>query len=238
MSNACMTAVFRHSKSKGSARLVLLAMADEANDEGLLTAYRRSQSWLARKANVDEGTARRAIAALVESGEVLLLARGDGRASSDYRLSLPGIEGVQDAPPAPADRAPRPGEMHPQGAQPAPPIIPLLPVGSLSAPEDDGFEAFWAAYPRKTDKANARKAWPRALRKTTADVLLAGARRLAAERRDPKFTPHASTWLNGERWTDAPITTNRPAHADYLDSDERRAEPDRRISADEIWGTA
>jgi len=130
-----MSAVFRTSQAKGSARLVLLAMADEASDEGLLTAYRRSQSWLAQKANVDGGTCRRAIKQLVALGEVVVIDRGDGRKSSDYQLNLPGIEGVQDAPPAPAGRAPRGGKSRAQGVQDAPPIIPFSPGTTQSHPK-------------------------------------------------------------------------------------------------------
>lgn len=91
MSVEALTIVFRHSASTGAARLVLLAMADEASSEGYLTAYRRSQSWFARKANVDARTVRRAIDTLVELGEVEVLTVGDGRTLSDYRLILPGL---------------------------------------------------------------------------------------------------------------------------------------------------
>lgn len=220
MSTAATTAVFRHSAAKGSARLVLLAMADEANDQGLLTAYRRSQSWLGRKANVDAGTVRRAIASLVELGEVRVLAKGDGRASSDYQLLLPGLEapddeGVQPAPPAPAGCAPRPGDLPPQGVQPAPPIIPLHPVppGATPTPRATdavlaaGFDRFWTAYPRGTAKGDARKAWPAAVKAAGGiEPIVAGAERYRDDpNRDDRYTAHAATWLRAERWADPPL---------------------------------
>lgn len=147
MSNRSLTAAFQHSRAKGSARLVILAMADEANDEGLLTAYRRSQSWIAHKANLDKSTVRRAIDTLEELGEVKVLAQGDGRTSSDYQLTLPGLaspagddEGAQPArpypaPPGRAKRTPRGGESPPQGQQDAAPIIPVSPGASPSEPD-------------------------------------------------------------------------------------------------------
>lgn len=215
MSTACMSAVFRHSVSKGSQRLVLLAMADEANDEGLLTAYRRSQSHLARKANVDEGTVGRAIKALVTLGEVDLLARGDGRRSSDYRLVLPGIEGVQDATPGSAIRAPRGGDVPPQGPQDATPIIPFSPSPTPSAPPtrdgdvaaiESAFASFWHVYPRHTDKGSARRAWTAAVKKATPSVIIEGATRYANDpNRDEAYTKHASTWLNAEAWDNPPL---------------------------------
>ena len=91
MSNAALNAVWSGSQSRGAARLVLLAMADEANDEGYLTAYRRSQAHLGQKANLPERTVRRAIADLVSTGEVEILAPGSGRQQSDYLIRLPGL---------------------------------------------------------------------------------------------------------------------------------------------------
>lgn len=64
------------------------------------------------------------------------------------------------------------------------------------------FDEFWQAYPRKTDKANARKAWVKAVKKKDPRELVAAAVGYAATRPDPKFTAHPSTWLNGERWDD------------------------------------
>jgi hypothetical protein len=71
---------------------------------------------------------------------------------------------------------------------------------------DPQFDEFWAAYPRKTDKANARKAWDKAVKKTPGRTMILAAAALAAARPDPKYTAHPSTWLNGERWEDQPLT--------------------------------
>lgn len=72
--------------------------------------------------------------------------------------------------------------------------------------EPEGFSSFWMAYPRKIAKGAAVKAYAKALKTTTPDVLLAAASRFASERlgQDEKFTPHPSTWLNAQRWDDAP----------------------------------
>lgn len=66
----------------------------------------------------------------------------------------------------------------------------------------DLFPEFWHAYPRKTDKANAKKVWGKAIKKKPASEIIAAAAAYAATKPDPKFTAHASTWLNGERWDD------------------------------------
>ena len=64
------------------------------------------------------------------------------------------------------------------------------------------FETFWEAYPRKDGRKNSTTAFNRALKVATLAEILAGVERLKAEKRDPKFIPLASSWLNGERWTD------------------------------------
>ncbi len=68
------------------------------------------------------------------------------------------------------------------------------------------FEVFWAAYPRRIAKFKARTAFDKALKHSTAEEIIAGARRYAKERegQDPQFTKHPATWLNGGCWEDEP----------------------------------
>ncbi len=72
---------------------------------------------------------------------------------------------------------------------------------------DRWFADFWQLYPRKTAKAAAFKA---AKSKATTEAnraeITAGLKAQLPElrSREPHFIPHASTWLNQERWTDEP----------------------------------
>lgn len=75
---------------------------------------------------------------------------------------------------------------------------PKPPRGRVSD-EDPAFAEFWAGYPRKDDKGHARSAWARALRKASAEEIVAGLRRYRF-RDEPQFMPLPATWLNGERW--------------------------------------
>lgn len=83
---------------------------------------------------------------------------------------------------------------------------------------DDAFDAFWSIYPNKVSKPHALKAWRTAARKATAEVIVEGLKpwiaRWEAEGTERKFIPHASTWLNGERWTNAPAQVNVSALLD------------------------
>ncbi|MGY3496683.1 helix-turn-helix domain-containing protein [Bradyrhizobium sp. USDA 4502] len=72
----------------------------------------------------------------------------------------------------------------------------------------EGFEEFYAAYPRHVARGAAEKAYARIIRagEATPDELLVAARRYADERngQEPKFTKHPATWLSKQCWLDEP----------------------------------
>jgi len=79
----------------------------------------------------------------------------------------------------------------------------------LFHPPPDAFEDFWRAYPRKVGKGAARKAYAKALRLTDHDTIMVALsdQRPAMEAKESQYIPHASTWLNQERWEDEPEET-------------------------------
>jgi hypothetical protein len=68
----------------------------------------------------------------------------------------------------------------------------------------DGFEEFYEAYPRHVGREAARKAYAKAIKSTTAETILAAAKKYAQQRRgqDPHYTAHPATWLNRGSWAD------------------------------------
>ena len=66
------------------------------------------------------------------------------------------------------------------------------------------FADFWSVWPRKESRPAALKAWDKAIRRQGSDVIVEAAIRYAQNpnRPDKQFIPHASTWLNGDRWDD------------------------------------
>lgn len=73
------------------------------------------------------------------------------------------------------------------------------------------FDEFWKIYPRREAKAAARKAWDKAIKRADPGAITEGARRYRDDPgRDPKFTAHAATWLNADRWTDEPLPRGSP----------------------------
>ena len=86
---------------------------------------------------------------------------------------------------------------------------------------DEAFNTFWAAYPRKVDKYQARLNWDRLMKDKTVKVkeIMDG---LEAQiptllQRGP-FVPHAATWLRHHRWRDQveDIAPHEPTQAEKL----------------------
>ena len=97
------------------------------------------------------------------------------------------------------------------------------------ARDDESFKAFWAVYPRKRAKGAAEKAFVSALKRAPPEQIIEGARRYADERKgqDPKFTAHPATWLNADRWKDEPDHEHtRTLNADRIDAIISGRDPD------------
>jgi hypothetical protein len=102
----------------------------------------------------------------------------------------------------------------------------------LQAGLEAGWEEFWNVYPRKQEKKAARLSFEKALKETTLEVLLAGARRYAADpNRTREFTKLPATWLNRGCWDDEALPertlTPEQREAKLLADKEARWERDR-----------
>lgn len=71
---------------------------------------------------------------------------------------------------------------------------------------DEQFAEFWKHYPIKRDKKKAHKAFLKALKRTSLEELIAGAKNYASDPgREEKYTKYAEGWLNGDCWNDEPV---------------------------------
>jgi hypothetical protein len=75
----------------------------------------------------------------------------------------------------------------------------------IEKPADEGFNAFWAAYPRKVDKHQARINWDKLMKEPglkIEDILMGLRSQLPVLALNGPFVPHPATWLRHRRWLD------------------------------------
>lgn len=70
---------------------------------------------------------------------------------------------------------------------------------SLPTVVDTEFALFWDAYPKKVDEPQARRAFTKAIKKTTIETMLEAIHRTQWSA-DPAYQKNPQGWLNGERW--------------------------------------
>ena len=71
------------------------------------------------------------------------------------------------------------------------------------------FDRFWAAYPKKKGKEDARKAWKKLAPDLETCRMMAAALESQQKSHDwvkesGRYVPYPATWLNGRRWEDEP----------------------------------
>jgi hypothetical protein len=78
--------------------------------------------------------------------------------------------------------------------------------GRVAEALPSGFAEFWEAYPRRTAKKAAVKAWKAAKDRPPLSDLLAAIEKHKAgmdwQKDGGAFIPHPATWLNQGRWAD------------------------------------
>src|SRR5262245_3602617 len=94
MSIAVMSAIWKHSQHRGSARLVLLAIGDFADDHGQAFP---SVETLAGKARVGETTVHRILRQLIQSGELSITIGGGRKRCNLYSINLDKLAGQKGA---------------------------------------------------------------------------------------------------------------------------------------------
>jgi hypothetical protein len=153
----------------------------------------------------------------ISAQEAIRLLLGDLLPKQRKRnLQIP--QNPETSPDSPESRGSTPPEVPPSSpslhSPSAPPSLP--PPKALSAKAakprvPDGFEEFWAAYPRKVSRGAAVKAWEK-LRPPLEQVLASiAAWKDSREWADKQFIPHPATWIRAQRWTDeAPLADLLP----------------------------
>jgi len=218
-----MSRVWSNSKRKDGELLVMLALADFANDAG--------ESWpsipiLAQKARLTERQTRRVVTKLEAAGEIRRVKSNGGRNRRNHYFIT-----VTENPDTITGKELQ-GKNNPDigDTKTLTPMSPALnhhrtinksgePKGSTSIPSHSkkrklsppdpvtlaAFKKFYAAYPRHVGEADALKAWIKL--SPSAELvpeIMAGVARYADSVADvdPTYIKHPGPWLNARRWTD------------------------------------
>jgi hypothetical protein len=201
MSIQIMNAVWRESKSKGRARLVLLSIADH---QGELGAWPSIET-LAKMVNSSPRSVQRDIQDLIEMGELVVEFRsaptyGPYKANR-YFVNLPGVtDGVSEVTKTASEVTDLDSEVTDLDSEvTAGGVLTLNRTlkETLTKQADESFETFWNLYPKKVAKADALKAWKQVLKKKTADEMI-GITKAYSESKLPEMTyiPYPASWLN------------------------------------------
>jgi hypothetical protein len=104
---------------------------------------------------------------------------------------------------------------------------------------DAEFDRFWAVYPRHNAKPVAKRAFQKALEKTSIETILTALQRQLPLWDDPQYIPYPATWLNQERWKDERTLSNGPRRNEtFAERAERLTEAVRRFEAEQNAGRA
>ena len=91
--------------------------------------------------------------------------------------------------------------------------------------KEEKFNKFWALYPRKVTKLAAERSWKKlTLKKIDKIFNIYYDHLMRWKYTETKFIPHASTWLNQERWEDELEPLPNQNQSVYKDIEEKRKE--------------
>lgn len=210
MSVQASTWAWAQPTSSSGQRLVLLALADTADDTGeCWPGVRR----ICEKTQLSERQVRTHLDAL-EAAELLdrtRRRRADGTLGTyTYRLAMAtGSEQPQAAHRRTSGSQPPVGQRRPTAAQNRQHLTNSEPSENTASAElelhRDRFTELWLAYPRKVGKPQAERAYRQVA--TEHDSIMAGLEVWVgywAEHVEPRYVPHPTTWLHRRGWEDTP----------------------------------
>ncbi|WP_421552254.1 helix-turn-helix domain-containing protein [Pseudomonas yamanorum] len=215
-------------------KLVLVKLADNASDQGECWP---SYQHIADQCEIGRSTVKLHVRELEKAGFLRreFRRKGELNQSNIFHLTLDGgaasalVGGTTDNPPGAAHNPGGGAAAAPRTSHSSEPVKEPKTLCTSEAELAEAFEVFWKLYPNKKSKKDARKAWEKLkpsaeLREALMTAL--GNHRVSRDwtKDDGQYVPMASTWLNGERWTDVlkpagnsqTAFTNLPAHTDDM----------------------
>jgi len=215
MSVRIMAQVWDRAKTEGNALLVLLALADFADDTGWCWP---SMATIARKARVSERGARGIIRRLETDG-LLISEQSKGRTSSRYRVivnpeAVAGFDPINTEAVAGSNpeavagsNSLNPEDSDTQPGSPLPPNHQEPPIKKKEKKDSCAFLEFWNCYPRRLGKKAAAAKFSAAVKSGISSQHLIQAAASYADhcrenRIEERFIKHPTTWLHQGCWDD------------------------------------
>ncbi len=205
MSAEAVTVVLHHSRSEGTAKLVLWGIANHHSDAGAWPSI----ATLAKYAAVSERRVQQIIRDLEKLGEIAIDEQG-GLGQGQYKTNRYHIliqcpadcDGSLNHRTGVKSGAVR-GEIQIQpGVKPVSPE-PNKELNKNLTIQSEQFNEFWNEYPKKEGKKPAFKAFTSALRRASFEDILAGVIRYRTSDKVLRgYVMLASRWLNEDHWTD------------------------------------
>lgn len=191
---------------KPSEKLVLLAMADRAGESNDCWP---SISRLVNDTGLDRKTVLAVIGRLEEIG-LLIVSKEAGKGNYYQLIGVDNRHGQSDQTGTKNGTGTKKGTGPKSGTTPVPKTGHESKKNLKIRERDnacDGFDAFWAVYPRKVSKRDAERAWQKIAPGETLQREIVAAVMLATtseqwQRDNGQFVPYPATWLNGRRWED------------------------------------
>ena len=203
----------------GTKMMVLLALADVADDHGLVAFVddvSGSQDALARKARVSRRTFQRVVSELAQDGLLEVVREGVG-AVNRYRIPMRQI-GACHASSGGACHASQVAHDSSYNVNNVNNVR-----NDAKSVVDEAFERAWKAWPKHDRKKPAREKFHRLVKSMDVDWLTGEIERFgvayASAVEDVRFVPALVVWLNQERWTDdlpSPRDGSGPSEDDWM----------------------
>lgn len=205
-------------------KLVLVKLADNASDVGECWP---SYQHIADQCEIGRSTVKLHVRELEKAGFLRreFRRKGELNQSNVYHLTLDGgaanaLGGrAVDTPPGAVDNPGGGAGAAPRTSHSSEPV--KEPKPTVTQDTAEGFERFWKLYPKKKSRKEAAKAWAKLkpdedLQQTLITAL--GSHCVSEDwtKDGGRYVPNASTWINGERWTDElkPASGNPSRHTD------------------------
>jgi len=197
-------ALIRDEETPPSAKLLLIYLLSHKIGYQILDSQIMRESGLGREA------LRTARKQLEEIGFIeLVRVRNDDKSLGGYRYELQDARGWFATVGHPTVGEPTVGQPtvgNPPDNRRLKPKKTKVKNTSLENTSERDFNEFWSVYPRKADKALARRSFDKALERATLEQIVQGAQQYRDDpNREDAYTKNPSSWLNADAWENDPL---------------------------------